>query len=196
MVIEWARKTGRSNGVVVIVLRSDINDVNRTPRIIMGCERSGTYRERKDNGKSKQGVKKRKSSTKKCDCQFRLKASMVDTITKKWALHVQNSHHNHELMKSAEGHSFIGRLTEEEKVIVERLGKTGVRTREILQQIKLNDTTNASTMRTIYNVRSSLKIKEMAGRIHMQQLFKLLTKLRYVMKHRSEPTTNVVQDLF
>ncbi|XP_038701881.1 uncharacterized protein LOC119998615 [Tripterygium wilfordii] len=179
MVIELTRRTRHSNGVMDY----------------FGCERSGTYKWKKDNGKGKRVVKRRKSSSKKCNSRFRLQAQMVDTTTKKWALHVQNDHNNHELMKLAEGHNFVGRLTEEEKVIVERLGKTEVRTREIFHQIKLNDTINASAMRTICNVRSTSKIKEMAGRTHMQQLFKLLIELGYVTKYRSKPTTNVVQDL-
>ncbi|XP_038680894.1 uncharacterized protein LOC119981822 [Tripterygium wilfordii] len=177
MVIEWVRKTGRSNGVVVVVLRSDVNDVNRNPRVIFGCERSGKYRAKPvAKEKSKRVVKRRGSSIKKCDCPFRLKAQMVDRDTKTW--------------------DFVGRLNEEEKDIVERLGKTGVKSRGILNQIKLNDKTNASTLRTIYNARSLLKIKELCGRTHMQQLFKRLTELGYVTKHRSDPTTNEVQDLF
>ncbi|XP_038688571.1 uncharacterized protein LOC119987723 [Tripterygium wilfordii] len=197
MVIEWVRKTGRSNGVVVVVLLSDVNDVNRNPRVIFGCERSGKYRAKPvAKEKGKRVVKRRRSSTKKCDCPFRLKAQMVDRDTKTWELDLTNGHHNHELMKSGEGHSFVGRLNEEDKDIVERLGKTGVKSKEILYQIKLNDKTNASTLRTIYNARSLLKIKELCGRTHMQQLFKRLTELGYVTKHRSDPTTNEVQDLF
>lgn len=51
-------------------------------------------------------------------------------------------------------------------------------------------------MKTIYNVRTAMRIKETAGKSHMQQLFNLLIKKGYVVRHRSEANTEVLKDLF
>ncbi|XP_038693740.1 uncharacterized protein LOC119991461 [Tripterygium wilfordii] len=184
-VIDFARRYGCTHGIVVIVKRSDLNDPNRTPRILFGYERSGGYR-------GTAAVKKRKTSTKKCGCPFFLKAHVVDVLTGSWKLVVVNGKHNHTLVRTFEGHSYVGRLNKEEKDTVERLSKTGVRTRDILNHIKLKDPTNASNMKTMYNVKTALRIHETAGKSHMQQLFKLLTEHGYVTMHRFETTTKIV----
>ncbi|XP_038702568.1 uncharacterized protein LOC119999120 [Tripterygium wilfordii] len=173
VVVDYARKSGCRHGIVVVVKRSDLNDPNRTPRILFGCERNDGYRGR-DNVK-------RKTSTKKCGCPFSMKAHVVDTLTGTWKLVVLNGKHNHALVRTFEGHSYVGRLNKEEKETVERLSKSGVKTRDILNHIKLKDPTNASTMKTVYNARIVLRIHETEG---------------YVTRHRFEETIEVVKDLF
>ncbi|XP_038688792.1 protein FAR1-RELATED SEQUENCE 5-like [Tripterygium wilfordii] len=188
-VVEYARKCGRRHGIVMVVKRSDVNDLNRNPTILFGCERSGGYR-------AKCKPLKRRSSTKKCGCPFSLKAYVSDAATGLWSLVVVNGKHNHALVKSFERHSYVGRLSIEEKETVERLSKSGVKTREILNHIKLKDPTNASTMKTLYNAKTALRITETVDRTHMQQLFNLLTENGYVTRHRSDTTSEVVSDLF
>ena len=47
--MQWARDTGKRNGLVIVTVTSD-NGVNgRTPRLTLGCERSGYYRDRRKN---------------------------------------------------------------------------------------------------------------------------------------------------
>ncbi|XP_038708159.1 uncharacterized protein LOC120003298 [Tripterygium wilfordii] len=99
-VVEYARKCGRRHGVVVVVQRSDVNDLKRTPRILFGCERSGGYR-------AKCNAKKRKKSTKKCGCPFSLKAHVSNALTGTWILVVLNGKHNHALVKAFEGYSYV-----------------------------------------------------------------------------------------
>ncbi|XP_038717205.1 protein FAR1-RELATED SEQUENCE 5-like [Tripterygium wilfordii] len=178
--INYVRKCRRKHGVVVVVKRSDANATKRTPRIILACERSGGYR-------GKDNVLKRRSSTKKCGCPFSLRAYVLNSVPQRWHLTVVNEKHNHALVKCFEGYSFMGRLTREERDTVERLCKTGVRSRDILNSLKLKDPTNATTMKTIYNVRTVMRVKE---------LFNLLLQNGYVVRHRSEANTEVVKDLF
>ncbi|XP_038711743.1 PKS-NRPS hybrid synthetase CHGG_01239-like [Tripterygium wilfordii] len=188
-VLSYVRRCGRRHGVVVVVKRSDLNNQKRTPRILFGCERGGGYR-------AKGVPKKRKSATKKCQCPFSLKAQVTDASTGTWGLVVINGKHNHALVKAFEGHSYVGRLTAEEKDTVERLSRSGVKAREILNHLKLKDPTNATTIKTVYNARTALRLAETAGKSHMQQLFTLLTENGYVTRHRYEPETEVLQDLF
>ncbi|XP_038716013.1 uncharacterized protein LOC120009470 [Tripterygium wilfordii] len=155
-VVSYVRRCGRRHGVVVVVKRSDLSDQKRTPRILFGCERSGGYR-------AKGVPKKRKSSTKKCQCLFSLKAQVTDASTGTWGLVVMNGKHNHDLVKAFEGHSYVGRLTVEEKDTVERLSRSGVKAREILNHLKLKDLANASTITTLYNARTALRLSETAG---------------------------------
>ncbi|XP_038683046.1 uncharacterized protein LOC119983438 [Tripterygium wilfordii] len=122
VVVEYARKCGHRHGTVVVVKRLDMNNLMRTPMILFGCERSGGY-------VAKCKSNKRRSTTKKCGCPFSLKAYVLDTISGLWSLVVLNRKHNHALVKAFEGHSYVGRLSTEEKEIVERLSKSGVKTR-------------------------------------------------------------------
>ncbi|XP_038713376.1 uncharacterized protein LOC120007242 [Tripterygium wilfordii] len=185
----YARRCGCRHGVVVVVKRSYLNDLKRTSRILFGCERSGGYR-------AKCIPKKIRSSTNKCGCPFSLKTQLIDAATGTWGLVVMNGKHNHALVKAFEGHSYVGRLSVEEKATVERLSRSGVKAREILNHLKLKDPTNASTIKTLYNARNALRLSETAGKSHMQHLFKLLTENGYVTKHCYEPETEVLQDLF
>ncbi|XP_038708612.1 PKS-NRPS hybrid synthetase CHGG_01239-like [Tripterygium wilfordii] len=88
------------------------------------------------------------------------------------------------------------RLSAEEKEIVERLSRSGVKAREILNHLKLKDPTNASTIKILYNARTAPRLSETASKSHMQQLFTLLTENGYATRHCYEPKTEELQDLF
>ena len=45
--VKWVADTGKENGMVIVVKRSDSGDSGRLPRLFLACERSGQYREPK-----------------------------------------------------------------------------------------------------------------------------------------------------
>lgn len=84
-----------------------------------------------------------------------------------WCLEVGCGVHNHGATNHFEGHSYAGRLTEEEEKLVIDMSKTLVRPRDILHTLKQKNVSNVTLMRTIYNARKKFKVVEYAGRSQM-----------------------------
>ena len=101
----------------------------------------------------------------------------------------------HLLIEHLKGHSYAGRLSEEETKLVIDMSKTLVRPRDILNTLKQRDNNNVSTIRTIYNARKKFRITEYGGRSQMQQLMNKLSKITYIEVHRSCPDTNIVKNI-
>ncbi|KAK9290997.1 hypothetical protein L1049_009180 [Liquidambar formosana] len=147
----WARDVGRRNGLVIVIKRSDSGS-GRKERVTLGCERGGHYRNMNKNSETQTDKKrKRETGTKKCGCPFALKGSKLPNDN--WMLTVFCGVHNHPAAKHLEGHSFVGRLSQEETSLLVDLSKTMVRPKEILSTLKQNDVLNVSTIKTIYNAR-------------------------------------------
>ena len=96
--------------------------------------------------------------------------------------------HNHAPAKHFEGHSFVGRLSEEETSLLVDMSKSMVRPKEILVTLKRKDALNVTTMKTIYNVRHRNNVIEKAGRSQMLQLLGELEKHNYIEWHRCDKT--------
>ncbi|KAL6178463.1 hypothetical protein ACLB2K_049981 [Fragaria x ananassa] len=155
--IKWAKEVGRSNDTTVIVLRSDSGNGKKKPRVTLGCERSGKCDIRNTRVKTttdKYG--RRHRGTKKCGCPFRLMGKKLDAGDE-WKLIVVKGKHNHEAGHPGKGHSFQGRLFQEEKSVMEDLRKTRKRPKEIVRAVQEMDKHNRSTPRTIYNACQRLK---------------------------------------
>ncbi|XP_073222507.1 uncharacterized protein [Cicer arietinum] len=112
--LKWARNVGRENGVVVVIFRSENGTARpRTKtKLILGCEISGKYRPWKNPKPT------RSTWSRKCECPFRLRGT-PSNVGDGWYLHVICGVHNHELAKKLTSHAFLGRLSQEEKVVLE-----------------------------------------------------------------------------
>ncbi|XP_028070434.1 uncharacterized protein LOC114272918 [Camellia sinensis] len=113
-----------------------------------------------------------------------------------WMVDVACGMHNHAPAKHFEGHSFAGRLSEEEKSLLVDMSKSMVRPKKILVTLKQKDALNVTTMKTIYNVRHRNNVIEKAGRSQMQHLLGELEKHNYIERHRCDNNTMTVIDLF
>ncbi|CAL8999852.1 unnamed protein product, partial [Prunus brigantina] len=111
-----------------------------------------------------------------------------------WKLEVVCGIHNHPISEYLQGHSFVGRLTEEENALLVDMSKSLVKPRDILVTIKDRDAMNVSTMKTIYNARIRNRTKEFARRTQMQQLLTKLSEHNYIEWHRT--SGDIVTDLF
>lgn len=192
----WVRDVGRKNGFVIVIKTSDYGGGHRTPRIFLAYERSGQYRAHKKlegDDSSKKIVKI--TGTKKCGCPFELRARKL-MADDDWMVDVACGMHNHAPAKHFEGHSFAGRLSEEETSLLVDMSKSMVRPKEILVTLKRKDALNVTTMKTIYNVRHRNNVIEKAGRSQMQYLLGELQKHNYIERHRCDNNTMTVTDLF
>ncbi|XP_050386961.1 protein FAR1-RELATED SEQUENCE 11 isoform X1 [Argentina anserina] len=190
----WAREAGKRNGFVIVTVRSDLGGKSLKPRVTLGCERGGKFKVHKE--RYEKGEKQRcGSGSKKCGCPFTLKGEKL-TSGDGWMLKVACGVHNHALTESLEGHSYAGRLSEEETSLLIDLSKSLVRPKEILSKLKQRDSLNVTTIRTIYNARQRQRVKEKAGRSQMEQLLFKLNEHNYFQWHRTCPISENVLDLF
>lgn len=166
----------------------------RKPRIRLACERGGIYRESKYKP-NRQGKQRKGTGTKKCGCPFQVHGVKLDKDDE-WCVRVVSGLHNHLPIKQLEGHSYAGRLSDQEKTIVSNMTKGMVKPKEILMTIKQRDEKNETTMKSIYNARHRYKFIKKASRSQMQQLVKQLKECNYVEWHRSKESTDSVRDLF
>ncbi|KAJ1401470.1 FAR1 DNA-binding domain [Sesbania bispinosa] len=105
--LKWVHETGRTHGFVVVILRSDAGGNGRKTTLVLGCERSGTYKPYKKE------LTRNVTGTKKCGCPFRLRGRPVHTGDG-WRLNVVCGYHNHDVAENLEGHAYAGRLTTDE----------------------------------------------------------------------------------
>ena len=151
--IDWAREVGRRNGFIVVIKTSAApNRRNKKPRLTLGCERSGSYRDTRTTKDGTVGKRLRQTGSKKCGCPFTLQGKVVGS-NEEWMLHVVCGVHNHPAADFLEGHSFAGRLTKEETSLLADMSKNMVRPKDILVTLKQKNELNVSTMKTIYNAR-------------------------------------------
>lgn len=199
--IRWAQDVGIKLNTVVIIAKSDVGQI-RKPKLILGCERGGIYRSHhkknalmgKGNGRMDMKKGRRSKGTKKCNCPFKLRG--LSCAGDKWKVEVTCGLHNHPLGETTSGHSYAGRLKDDEQKIVEDLIKSGVKPKEVLTTLKQRNKENKSTMATVYNAQKKFKGCEAEGTSTMQQVMKLLGENDYVEWHTRDPQTNEVLDLF
>ncbi|KAL5698213.1 hypothetical protein ACHQM5_029282 [Ranunculus cassubicifolius] len=153
-IVEWCKKVGSENGTVIIIGRSDCEKSGRRPRVFLRCERSGTVKARRRVQTEERVIQKRQRNTptKKCDCPFMIKATLLNNG--KWEVKVECGTHNHPLLESIDGHPTYARLTEEEAKLVTQLSIAGFKPSQMLDALKRRDPNNVSTLPTIYNFRA------------------------------------------
>ena len=69
--LDWVRRVGRQNGIMVVIKRSANLKGGKLPKYILGFERGGKYE--LPRYLSKGQPLQRNTGTKKCDCPFELR---------------------------------------------------------------------------------------------------------------------------
>ncbi|RWR84816.1 protein FAR1-RELATED SEQUENCE 2 isoform X2 [Cinnamomum micranthum f. kanehirae] len=174
--IQWARAVGRTVGFVLTIASSNQGEFGQKPYLLMQCERSGHYWSIK--------ISSKKTDTRKCNCPFRLKSIKLE-VGNDWVSMAVCGIHNHPAAYYMEGHSYAGRLLNDETGIMIDLSKNLVKPRDILSTLKARDPLNVSTIKTIYDARQKHRAAETTGRSQMQQLMFNLNKHDYILWHRS-----------
>ena len=186
----WARSVAHEKGFVAIIIRSD-TDTGRRGRssfVLIGCKRSGQYKCR-----NKEFVR-RDTGTRKCGCPFRLRGKPVRG-GEGWMVKLICEMHNHELAKFLVGHPYVGRLTKDEKNIIEDMTKSMVKPRNILLTLKEHNANSCTTIKQIYNARSAYRSSIRGADTEMQHLMNLLERDQYIHWHILKDEV-VVHDLF
>ncbi|KAF8388613.1 hypothetical protein HHK36_027290 [Tetracentron sinense] len=192
--IKWAQEVANGLGFILTIQKSDGLNSRPCPRVFLGCDRSGSYREKQASStRMKKGI--RRSSTKRCGCPFSLKAKKVNGLDQ-WKVEVVCGVHNHKGSSYLEGHSFAGKLNMEQKKILKDMSRVGIKPRDVLRTIKKKDPINVTTIRTIYNARAAIRLEELGGKTPIQHLFKCLNDLGYVTFHRMDEKNKNLTDLF
>ncbi|KAI5439944.1 hypothetical protein KIW84_025343 [Lathyrus oleraceus] len=187
-VIRWIREVGIDNKVTVIISRSDTETGKRgrSNKIIFGCDKGGKHKI-SDSGTQ--------SASKKCGCPFKIRSTPAKDGSG-WKIDVKCGLHNHGLPDRLEGHSFIGRLTTDEKQHVADLAKRHVAPRNILLSLQDKFPENVTRITQVYKHKSVIE-KEIRGpRSEIQHLFKLIEDARYVYWSRKKDDSEVVREIF
>ena len=82
--------------------------------------------------------------------------------------------HNHDLVETMVGHPYAGKLSIEEKVMVEDMTKTSIKPRNILLTMKERNETNVTTIKQVYNAMTVHRRSQRGHKTEMQQLMLLL----------------------
>ena len=91
-----------------------------------------------------------------------------------WKVELICGSHNHDLAETMVGHPYAGRLSIEEKVMVEDMSKTAVKPRNILLTMKERNEKNVTTIKQVYNAITVHRRSQRGHRTKMQQLMLLL----------------------
>jgi len=163
------------------------------PRVILGCDRGGHYRENQNKkGWVNKGI--RKSGSKRCGCPFAIKGQKEANVDE-WKVQVLCGKHNHSTVH-LEAHSYAGRLREDEEKLVCEMYTSGVKPHIILSTVKKQSGSNTTIIRTIYNQRVKLQKKELAGGTPIQFLYNRIKKNGYVSYNKVEEGSNKLQSIF
>lgn len=196
--LEWAKQRGREVGMVIIIKKSDLSHSGRTPRTSLACERQGVYKpkiKKKDGQNVVMFDTKYAKATKRNNCPFSLKGIHCPGSKDSWMVQVECGRHNHALSTYG-GHSYVGRLTSEERNLVYEMTKAGVKPKNALSILKERDPSNASTLQNLYNVRKKMRVEEKVEKTHLQQLMLLIDQHGYIQHNRRDSETDVVKNLF
>ncbi|KAI5425905.1 hypothetical protein KIW84_031652 [Lathyrus oleraceus] len=187
-VIRWIKDVRIDNKVTVIISRSDTETEKRgrSNKLIFDCDKGGKHKST-DSGTQ--------SASKKCGCSFKIRSTPAK-YGSGWKIDVKCELHNHGLPDRLEGHSFIGRLTTDEKQHVADLTKRHVPPRHILLSLQDRDPENVTRITQVYKHKSVIQ-KEIRGpRSEIQHLFKLIEDACYVYWSRKKDDSEVVREIF
>ncbi|KAI5427030.1 hypothetical protein KIW84_032451 [Lathyrus oleraceus] len=150
-VIRWIKEVGIGNKVTVIIRRSDTEICNRerSNKLIFGCYKGGKHKNT-DSGTQ--------SASKKCGCPFKIRSTPAKDGSD-WMIDVKCGLYNHDLPDRLEGHSFIGRLTTDEKQHVVDLTKRHVPPIYILLSLQDRDPENVTRIMQVYKHKSVIQKK-------------------------------------
>ena len=178
-VLNWAQAVTYEIDSVAVIIRPDTNIGmrGRTSFVLIGCERSGQYKTKKKD------LVRTDTDSRKCGCPFKLCGKLV-VGGEGWMIKLMCGSHNHELVKSLVGNSYVGRLTMDEKIIIDDMTKSMVKSRNILLTLKEHNTNSYITIKQVYNARNAQRSSIRGSNIETQQLMKFLERDWYIHWHR------------
>lgn len=158
---------------------------SRDRNITLGCDRGGRYHDRID---ALDGAKRRKTSTKRINCPFRLYAKKLNTG--QWEIQIRDPIHNHEADDNMIGHPLARRrqLTEDQIQTIQHLSDTGSTPRHIISLIRKQQPNILIKPKDCYNIRDELRRKKLGNYTPLEFLRETLqdNSWRYAFKQDTE----------
>ena len=150
--VSYVRDFGASQGYVVTIKKS-----RKDRRVILGCDRGGTYRNRR---KVEEYIRKRKASSRLINCPFEAIGKKDDDV---WILVIKNGEHNHEPLNDMSEHPYSRRFTEEEVRQIKLMTEAGIKPRQVLNALKQSNPELQSTPRHLYNLKAKIRQGNFSG---------------------------------
>ena len=175
------RQHALSHGYAITIINSA-----KERNICLGCDRGGVYHDHID---ASEGSKRRKTSTRRMNCPFRLYAKkLVDS--NQWEIQVRNPSHNHEADDNMIGHPTVRRpqLTRDQNQTIEHLSNIGSRPQHILSLLRKDQPDILIRSKDIYNIRGSIRQKKLGNHSPLGLLQRLLiqNEWKYAFKQDKE----------
>jgi hypothetical protein len=176
-----------SHGYAITTISSNLSR-NTT----FGCDRGGVYCDRIN---APDGAKRRKTSTKRIGCPFRLYAKKLNSG--QWEIQVRNSTHNHEADDNMIGHSIARRrqLTKDQNQTIQSLSDIGSKPQHILGLIR-KDPTVLITPRDIYNIQTDLRRKKLGNYTPLEFLRETLQQKNWRYKFKQDSDGHILFFIF
>jgi hypothetical protein len=134
---------------------------SRDRNITLGCDRGGVYHDRVN---APEGAKRRKTSTKRIDCPFRLYAKKL-TASNQWEIQVRNPSHNHEADDNMIAHPIARRrqFTEDQIQTIQQLSNTRSTPRHIISLLRKQQPDILIKPKDCYNIRDHSTQKKLGN---------------------------------
>ncbi|KAJ1419479.1 TRASH domain [Sesbania bispinosa] len=129
---------------VVVIVRSDSGGNGRKTKLVLCCEKSGKYIPYKSQ------LVQNVTGSRKCGCPFRLSGRPLANGGG-WKLNAVCGVHNHDVAENLEGHPYVGRLSVEEKSLLEDMTKNMMKPGSILLTLKDHNDHNVTTIKQYVN---------------------------------------------
>jgi hypothetical protein len=172
--IDTIQAHAKENGYAVTIRNSN-SLFNIT---YLGCDRSGTYRQR--NGLNETN-RLRDTASRLTNCPFRVRCSLKDGL---WIHKVINPSHNHEA-SSAVAHPILRRVPLQIQEQVENQSMAGTKPREVISSIR-QATDHPILSQDVYNIKKKLRRKNLAGRTPMESLISILKNGDFAFDYKTD----------
>jgi hypothetical protein len=169
-----------SYGYAITTIRS-----NRDRNISLGCDRGGVYH---DYINAPDRAKRRKTSTRRIDCPFRLYAKKLRSD--QWEIQVRNPNHNHEADDNIIAHPIARRrqFTKDQNQTIQHLSDSGSTPQQIISLIRKDKPNTLVKHYNLYNIRANIRRQKLGNYTPLEFLRETLQKnnWRYAFKQDTE----------
>ncbi|KAJ6110349.1 hypothetical protein N7486_002584 [Penicillium sp. IBT 16267x] len=153
--LDSIRKHALSKGYAISIQKS----TKLQTRLYIGCDRGGTQRVM---GPDSPCIRRRHKISRKCGCPFRLYARKMGKDIDTWELTIKHPFHNHPADEDMAAHPAARRLSAEQRRHVKHLDAIGVKPKDIVTFLKLENPSALPLPRDISNELNKLKREKQA----------------------------------
>ncbi|XP_077246723.1 PKS-NRPS hybrid synthetase cheA-like isoform X2 [Tasmannia lanceolata] len=174
--LEHVRNFAKAQGYMITIKRSE-----KEKRVILGCDRGGTYRSR-----SSSNHRQRKICSRLINCPFKVEGTRK--IDGSWILKVKNGEHNHEALEGISGHPFSRRFSKEEVLQIKEMIAAGIQPRQMVTTLRNTNPNLAVVSSDVYNIKKKIRLENLSGRTPIQALLDELARggFQYNLKYDGE----------